>query len=279
LPRPSFFKVVIHEPDTSPALTGLCAGYESRVWRASALADHLTESLPEFCLTHRELELINPANAVQLLRESARRVYQTRRFENRGEFGELLLHCILKEVLRTESAICKIYYKDSANNTVKGFDAVHVAPSGNQLELWLGEAKLHESINTALASAQEDLRTHTTSNYLRAEFLAITGKIDPTWPHADRLRLLIDPRTSLDQVFDVLCIPVLLTYDGGTTANHDCWTDQYFDELEAEFRVIYDRFAAGDLPSIAVHLILIPLKTKADLLRELDQRLRSWQTI
>ncbi|MEN3029932.1 Hachiman antiphage defense system protein HamA [Chromobacterium amazonense] len=36
-------------------------------------------------------------------------------------------------------AISKIYFKDAVNNTVKGFDAVHVLATQNGLELWLGE--------------------------------------------------------------------------------------------------------------------------------------------
>jgi len=61
------------------------------------------------------------------------------KYKKRGEIGELLLHVICREVFKTYPAITKYFYKDSANNTVKGFDAVHVVVGGDGLELWLGE--------------------------------------------------------------------------------------------------------------------------------------------
>ena len=35
------------------------------------------------------------------------------------------------------TAISKVFFKDSPNDTVKGFDAVHVVESLDGLELWL----------------------------------------------------------------------------------------------------------------------------------------------
>lgn len=46
--------VVVHDLALAPPLTGLCAGYELGKWRLDALADHLLEALPEFCLTYSE---------------------------------------------------------------------------------------------------------------------------------------------------------------------------------------------------------------------------------
>ena len=43
-------------------------------------------------------------------------------------WGNLVTHS-MRQVFDTIPAISKIFYKDSANDTVKGFDAVHVLNS------------------------------------------------------------------------------------------------------------------------------------------------------
>ena len=51
--------------------------------------------------------------------------------------------------------------------------------------------------------------------------MAITNKIDDKWPYADRLKTLLHPNISLDDVFSNTCIPVLLTYDSKTLAKYN----------------------------------------------------------
>jgi len=280
LEKQPLFRIVVQEIDELPGLTGLCAGYELGEWRASALATHLMDSLPEFCLTYSEYQTLSIGTIVPLIREAAKRVYQTDKFHRRGEFGELLLHVVLRQVFGTVPAISKIYYKDAANDTVKGFDAVHVVASDVGLELWLGEVKFYHDVHAAVRDVVAELRKHTSVDYLRAEFIAIKSKVDDEWPHADRLRRLLDENVSLDQVFDSTCIPVLLTYDGPATARHIKHCEQYFAELCEELREIHEQLRASGLPEhLRVHLILLPLATKNRLLSALDEKLKAWQTI
>ena len=136
--QPPFFNIIIHKNDTFPDLLGVCAGFESRQWRKDQLVDYLFEYLPEFTLTYSELDNLTGENMVAKMRQIAASIYQSKKFEKRGEFGELLLHAIIRETYNTIPAISKIYYKDSPNETVKGFDAVHVVVTDDTLELWLG---------------------------------------------------------------------------------------------------------------------------------------------
>lgn len=54
-PTPDLFlKVLVHNIDFEPGLTGLCAGFESGDWRCGDFARHLIEWLPEFALTYSE---------------------------------------------------------------------------------------------------------------------------------------------------------------------------------------------------------------------------------
>jgi hypothetical protein len=265
--------------DLTPTLTALCAGYEGGEWRAKALADHMMEWLPEFALNYTERQNFGHHTGVRLLREAAQRVYTTKKFENRGEFGELLLHIAARQVFNTLPAISKIYYKDADNDTVKGFDAVHVLATDQSLELWVGEVKFYDEINRAIRDVAEELGQHTTPGYLRREAAAITNKIDPTWPHADRLQKLLDPNTSLDEVFDAMVIPVLLTYNSDAVGAHDRICDEFDAAFQAEVATHHRTFCRKALPPLRIHLFLVPLKDKQELLKHLDEGLRRWQTL
>lgn len=238
------------------------------------------ESLPEFCLTHSEFAAMTGPKAVQLLRQAATRVYTTGKFKNRGEFGELLLHVVLRDIFGTLPAITKIYYKDSSNDTVKGFDAVHVVPTRKGLELWLGEVKFYGDARSAIRDVVKELEKHTKSEYLRSEFVAITNKLDPNWPHAERLKALLHHRVSLDKVFEAVCVPVLLTYDGPVISRHVRHSGEYIAEVTDELVGIHRQFRANKLPAgVRIHLVLIPLKTKTRLTEILDEKLKAWQAI
>ena len=279
-PQP-FFRVRISHLDIEPSLSGLCVGYEMGEWREEQLAKHLMEWLPEFSLTYSELEGVHPGNMVALMREAAKKVYKTEKFRNRGEFGELILHAAIRQCFGSLPAISKIYYKTARNDTVKGFDAVHVveAESG-RLELWLGEAKFYSDIGRAIRDVVEELNDHTERDYLRDEFILISGKIDTDWPHRAELERLLSPNTSLDEVFDVVRMPVLLTYDSDCIAEFDRVSDEYCQAFENEIQQIYDRFSDTALPAnISIHLFLLPLKKKLELIAVLNEQLQGWQKI
>ena len=279
-PPAPFLSVVVRRLDLLPGLIALCASYEQEEWRCKQLAEHMMKWLPEFCLNWSETQSLDTGNCVELISQAARRVYQTGKFKSRGEFGELLLHIILRQEFGTLPAISKIYYKDSNNDTVKGFDAVHVVAAEDGLELWLGEAKFYDDVNRAIRDVVDELKKHTERDYLRNEFVAIKNKIDDEWPHANRLKDLLHDNTSLDVVFSRACIPVLLTYDSGTVAKHKADTDEYRREIEEEVLKHYASFMANGLQlKVKIHLFLLPLNTKRKLMEQLDEKLKIWQQI
>ena len=274
---PPFLTVRVHDVAGNPSITGLCVGYERDEWRSSQFARHIIEWLPEFALKHSELADIDSGNAVQLIRNAARRVYESKKFKNRGEFGELFLHAAMRQVFDSQPAISKIFYKSARNDTVKGFDAVHVVGTADDLELWLGEAKFYSDINDAIISVVAELKQHTETDYLRDEFLLIKGKIDPVWPHAKALERLLVENTSLDEVFARACIAVLLTYDSECLGQHKQCDQAYATAFEAEVRKHHVTFCGKTLPQeLTIHLILLPLHTKQKLMQALDERLRNW---
>jgi hypothetical protein len=282
-PEP-FLEVHLHEVQLVPTLCGACVGYEQGRWRAEEFAAHVMEWLPEFALTASEWKGLGHANAVQLLRKAARTVYSTDKFKARGEFGELILHALVRQVHKSNPAISKIYYKTAPNETVKGFDAVHVVGPPENMELWLGEAKFYSNISKAIADVVAELEAHCATDYLRTEFLLLAGKLDSELPHAEKLRTLFSQNISLDRVFTRLCIPVLLTYDSPCVQSHTACDNEYLESFTSELETHYKSFAtklgATNIPGdVRVHLLLLPMHTKTILIDHLDRSLRAWQSL
>lgn len=278
-----FLEVRVSDLASHPTLRAACVGYESGEWRDKQLASHLMEWLPDFALDPIEAQGLASHNAVALLRRAAHNVYTSDKYARRGEFGEILLHVLLRQDCGTEPAISKVYFKDASNETVKGFDAVHVVGEPDDLELWLGEAKFYNNRASAIRDITSEVEEHLKKDYLRSEFLAITAKLDPEHPHTEALRRLLDPNTSLDQVFTRLCIPMLITYDSECVTGHtavDCAYETAFEEEAREgFEALIAKLANHTVPEhVRLHALLVPLKCKATLVQIMDEELKRWQT-
>lgn len=273
-----FIEVRVRDLNLDPTLRGLCVGYEKGQWRVSDFARHVIEWLPEFALEHSEREAIGHDNCVKMMGKAAVSVYTSEKYQKRGEFGEIFLHIALRQDCKSVPAISKLYFKSATNDTVKGFDAVHVVGQPGNLELWLGEVKFYDDIGRAIRDVVKELAQHTQENYLRSEFIWIGNKLDPAASHTKEIEKLLDRNVSLDNVFQRLCIPVLLTYDSDCVAKHSQCDAAYKAAFEAEVRKHYSTLIAKKLPAnIRIHVFLLPLHTKADLIKELDRRLKLCQ--
>lgn len=242
------------------------------------LAKHLLNWLPEFALKYSEWDGLNAGNAVELLSIAAASIYKSEKYAKRGEFGEILLHVMIRQKFNSAPAISKYFYKDSSNDTVKGFDAVHVVGEPGEWELWLGEVKFYNDTYKAVSDVVEELKDHMQRDYLRSEFTAITNKLDDSWGEAAKLRDLLHQNTSLDKIFEKVCIPVLLTYDSRAIGSHTSICEEYQRAFEEEVFKYHDLFASKQLPTnVVVRLFLLPLKEKAVLAKQMDEELKRWQ--
>lgn len=280
----SLFKIRVHRKDLVPVYLAACAGYERGEWRYEQVADYLMEWLPEFALTESEWRAISHGNAVAQIRHAASVVYKSKKFQKRGEFGELLLHALVREVYHSIPAISKIYYKTAHNDTVKGFDAVHVVGPPDDMELWLGEAKFYTDVGAAIREVVKELEQHLGADYLRDEFMLISGKIDPKSEHAEALQGLLSAKTSLDEIFSRVCIPILLTYDSKCLASHAkndaAYIKQFEDEVHENYTKLKTALESRTLPEdVEFHLFLVPLHTKRKLVSALDRKLKTWQRL
>ena len=281
-PPEPFLELKIHNLDSTPPISALCAGYECGEWRSSQLAEHAMEWLPEFCLTANELKSITSSNALKMIRKAAQLVYQTGKYKNRGEFGELFLHIVLRQIYGSIPAISKIYFKDAVNTTVKGFDAVHIININDKFELWLGEVKFYNNARQAIRDVIDEIKFHTTQDYLKSEKMLLLNKIDieQESPFYPILSKLLNDNTSLDELFDCACIPILITYDSKTLKKHTKTTEEFNIELEHEVMNVFNYFknkiSALTIP-IKLHIFLLPLQEKSVLIEKLDKELKRLQ--
>ena len=86
------------------------------------------------------------------------------KYLKRGKFGELILYHLLDRKLNEPQLISKLYFKDSFNAVVHGFDAVHYDTQNN--DLWLGESKFYTDKNSALRELAKDLHNHFNVDFL-----------------------------------------------------------------------------------------------------------------
>ena len=271
------------DADLEPKFSVFCVGYEQSRWRAKELVrDFFRRHLTSFALNYSEWKAVNGDSAAEALSRSAKMVYTTDNYKRRGEFGELFLHGILRDFYNAEPAVSKIYYADGPNETAKGFDAVHVVVnSDGGLDLWLGEAKLYESMTSAIREVVQSLNAHIGEDFLRREFLAVTNKFDGAWEHKDELAHLLDENTSLDVIAERLVMPVLLTFKSSTVAAFDKVTDEYVEALIREAKGAWHEFK-HKLPAefpVTIHFIVLPLEDTATVRTLADDMLKAYQAL
>ena len=91
---------------------------------------------------------------------------------------------------------------------------------------------------------------------------------------------MLDPNVTLDKIFKRICIPVLLTYDSNTVKNYEELKEAYRTTLEDEILEHKDSFFTSNLPDeLKIHLILLPLQSKKELIDAFHERLKAWQNV
>lgn len=275
-----FLKVIFHEiaNKNKSGRTFSCTDYESGKWRAKDFAEYLIEWLPEFALKFSDFENFNGVTGRKLLKKAAHSLYTTIKKENRGEFGEILLHALVREHFNSKPAVSKVFYKTSSNDTVKGFDAVHLVEFENDYEIWLGEAKFYSDYKHAINDVVSEIEQHLNDGFLREEFMFVEGKIDEKWKLATKFKDLISNRVSLDDIKKRICIPILITYNTDLYKKHTQFTEDFKTDISTECNKAFaslEQRCRGI--NIKLHVFLVPLADKQELVSYADEKLKGLQ--
>lgn len=207
----------------------------TREYRWRDLVNLLQATIPEFAFGLHEGPNVPQEELVHRLSEAARAIYKIdaflevadltelqdddprKKYLSRGEFGELILHLLLRDFHSTIPLLSKIYFKDSYGSTVHGFDAVHIQQDSRTL--WLGESKLYKAGKAGLKALIQDLKDHIKQDYLEAEFSIISKKIksddsipEKDWLDSSGFTTKAGKQLSLSQIYRILMNPFYYGY-------------------------------------------------------------------
>lgn len=271
-------------------------------YRINSLIDLLTNVIPEYAFGYKD-DISSP-KAVSYLSEAAMAIYSIDEFQKvrdiyasgkqiedeisdrylrRGEFGELILHLLLRDFHNTIPLLSKIYFKDSLGTNVHGFDAVHINP--DEKTLWLGESKIYTDGKAGIRALIEDIKNHITSNYLDSEFAIIKRKIVNVTniPDIEYWQTLINKSTTLRDKFNCITIPLLCVYESKNFTKYNEEVDEFIQDYEKETKELYEFFVDNnDHPlktKLNIILLLFPVKSKKEIVGRLHRNLSIMQEL
>lgn len=206
------------------------------------------------------------------------------KYLRRGEFGELILHLILRDQFNTIPLLSKIYFKDSLGHTVHGFDCVHIEPVSKTL--WLGESKLYIDPKKGLKELVQDIEDHFKVDYLDAEFSLIAKKIKhfKNIPESDHWIKLLSSSTKLKEKLNDIYIPLLCTYSCDLFNKYNDETQKEFIiEYENKIRELKKYFDEKNMHPLKSRLkiivVLFPVQCKKTLVKKLHRKLSLMQEL
>jgi hypothetical protein len=278
--RPFNSELVIEERINDATLKAYHVGFDQNKFRLQHLVDVIRNVIPEFSLGYHCGQHIPLTEIVDRLKEAAETVYLTDKYQQRGEFGELILHLLCRDFHNTIPLISKIYFKDSHNVPAHGFDGVQIAINGTDKKLWLGESKLYKAGKVGVKDLANDILKHVTADYLRREFSLISKKLPDSVPEIEHWRDLMHKNQKLDTIFSSIVIPMVCTYNSKLFIDHNSETQQYLDDFKKECEELHDEFnRLKPSTNVEIILMLMPVHDKDELNKELDNRLKAMQQI
>ncbi len=256
-----------------------CAGFELSEWRCDGFAENLITWIVDYALKSDELISMDHTNGYVRLQQAAVRVYTSPKYERRGEVGEIAAHAVCRKYFGTIPIAPRVNYLSASNDPVKAFDLVHVRyVEGDQIELWLGEAKFFTNRSDAISEAISSIQSHITQGFLKNEKLLLGPQVSDNIPHSEKVKSLLASETSLDELIGNAVFPVLIAANSDATSNHTACSEQYSNEVAVEMKALWAKLKASGLTQkIRIFLIYVPLGDKAKLSEAFDKRLKGLQ--
>jgi hypothetical protein len=262
--------------------------------------------IPEYVFAQYRNEEISSLNAVDKLREAAHSIYKIKEFElmrryyllgdlqakqeldkssykNRGEFGELVLHLLLRDFKGTIPLVSKVYFKDSSGVPAHGFDTVHISP--NEKVLWLGESKFYSDGKQGIRELLKDLENHFKKEFLDEQFIIIKKNLECNEiPQRQQWICELSNCNKLGDKLNMINIPMLCTYENDIYEKFDDLKEQdavdYHDLNVRELKKYFDDKNMHPLKSrLNVILLLFPVKNKKELITLLHEKLWHMQSM
>ncbi|WP_320019568.1 DUF1837 domain-containing protein [Labilibaculum manganireducens] len=296
----------INEAEISTFLVGFDLNDEGeKKYRLKPLIEKLTHVIHEFAFGFHEGGSTDNTETLSRLTEAAKSIYKIDSFQKikdiyvnngeldddiddkylrRGEFGELILHLLLRDFHKTIPLLSKIYFKDSFGHTVHGFDAVHIQEETKTL--WLGESKLYKDGKRGIKELVKDIEEHFKSDYLESEFLIVSKKLKhfDNIPEKDYWLDVMLKTTKLADQLEAINIPLLCTYNSDLFTSYDDENShEFIEKYIAEMKELKDYFDTHNnhplKTKLNIILILFPVQNKVELVKGLHHKLSLLQVL
>jgi hypothetical protein len=287
---------IINQQLSSAIIRTYFVGYDLGEYRNEPFTEVLLDTIVDFAFGYHTGILKKYDR--RLLKEAARSIYKIKEYQEvkwvyvdkdeelsdcelkneqkflkRGEFGEMILHLILRDFFKTVPLLSKIHFKDTDGASVHGFDIVHIGPDvsdPNKDSLFFGESKLYSrkdgqagihGINDLL----NDIKEHFKKDFLYREFALIVKKrdafrtihdyedkntlkeysdfLDRKRHWYDMLSQVEAGKIKLEELFKSITIPIICTYQSKVfEGKNDEKSKEFQEELKKETEILTDRF-------------------------------------
>ncbi|EMB2735041.1 hypothetical protein MFFDBJGM_00286 [Pectobacterium versatile] len=265
--RPDPFLVEFHANPKEGLLhsfSGFDVRYALKKWRHENYAKHLIEWLPEFSLKASEIVNILAHNAETILARSIS-TFSDSELPRDRLIAELILHSILRSRQNSEPVACKVFYKSA--DKLSEFGNAHIVQMPDQDDqLWLGLARLIKAndMDTTLEQIREILDETISETVLSAEREIIISLREPLHhqPKADSFNQALHRNSPVDDMLNILCFPILLTYDSAALSSG--WLADYVDNLKIEIETHFSTFTSElpeNIKQVKVLIFLVPMES------------------
>jgi len=283
LPEP--FLVEFHA-NTKDGLLHSFSGFDVRYalqkWRHENFAKHLIEWLPEFSLKASEIVNILAHNAEAILARSINAFSDTEIPRDRLT-AELILHAILRSRQNSEPVACKVFYKSAGK--LSEFGNAHIVQiPGQDDQLWLGLARLiaANDMDATLTQICAILDKTISETVLSAEREIVISLREPLHhqPKADVFNQALHRNSPVDDMLNVLCFPILLTYDSDALASG--WLADYVKKLKTEIETHFSTFTSKlptNIKQVKVLVFLLPMESVEQLTKAFNARCEKLQEL
>lgn len=255
--------------------------YEAQEYRQDELARLVRDTVPRFALTPDEYKSFKEEDEIGGKRKAWGRI-STALKEKKGDYGELILFLLLNYLQspRVERFVTKVRLRSSMSTQIHGFDCAHLTFEDGKLYLWLGEAKLHQSISSAIKGAIESVEEHIENTYLKKELTILGSNIEQNKNIPAEVISELDKSLNKGRSTDRLNIkiPILLTYDSPGVKKHQKADSTFAIALEKEVNTHVKSWNSKikELPeNITIHLFLLPFNKLSEFKTKMDEIERS----
>lgn len=246
------------------SFSGFDVRYSLRKWRHENYAKHLVEWLPEFSLKASEIVNILAHNAETILARSIS-TFSDSELPRDRLIAELILHSILRSRQHSEPVACKVFYKSAGK--LSEFGNAHIVQMPDQDDqLWLGLARMikADDMDTTLEQIREILDETISETVLSAEREIIISLREPLHhqPKADSFNQALHRNSPIDDMLNILCFPILLTYDSAALSSG--WFVNYVDNLKKEIETHFSAFTSElseNIKQVKVLIFLVPMES------------------